>query len=302
MSRNIKEMWIEAWEKIIQYGVKQTETHILDEIHAANALYIGKLEEQFQTVNELQKECDHLKSLINLMDINISFNRRYIESVIDREAWRLKQPNEDLRNALFHVAALQTADYIIENMNNIAMFENTFSLLNYGLSQIEFPGLIMEFGVYSGKTINHIAGQVKTNIVYGFDSFEGLPEDWRSGYVKGSFRKDNLPEVKENVHLIKGWFKDTLPGFMEEHKEVCSFVHIDCDLYSSTKDVFQALEGRIIPGTVIVFDEYFNYPGWQNHEYKAFKEFIEKSGLGYDYIGYVHVKEQVGVKIKVKGA
>jgi len=48
---------------------------------------------------------------------------------------------------------------------------------------------------------------------------------------------------------------------------------------------------------VIVFNEYFNYPGWQEGEYKAFQEFISDTGLSYEYIGYNHLHEQVAVKI-----
>jgi hypothetical protein len=76
-----------------------------------------------------------------------------------------------------------------------------------------------------------------------------------------------------------------------------SFLHIDCDLYSSTKTVLHYLGNRIRSGTVIVFDEYFNYVGWRNHEYKAFAEFIAASGLSYRYIGVVPSYQQVGVVI-----
>jgi hypothetical protein len=70
-----------------------------------------------------------------------------------------------------------------------------------------------------------------------------------------------LPHVSSNVTLIKGWFDQTLPPFLEKHPAPVSFLHVDCDLYSSTKTIFDSLRTRFRPGTVIVFDEYFNYPG-----------------------------------------
>ena len=71
--------------------------------------------------------------------------------------------------------------------------------------------------------------------------------------------------------MIKGLFDDTLPSFAKTHTQPVSFLHVDCDLYSSTKAIFDILGDQIVEGTVIVFDEYFNYPGWQHHEFKAFQ-------------------------------
>lgn len=64
------------------------------------------------------------------------------------------------------------------------------------------------------------------------------------------------------------------------------------------KTIFDVLGGKIVPGTVVQFDEYFNYPGWRNHEYKAFQEFINNSSLSYDYIGYNRLGYSVAVVIK----
>ena len=135
-------------------------------------------------------------------------------------------------------------------------------------------------------------------IVYGFDSFDGLPEDWRYDSLKKEFSLDgNLPQVNGNVRLVKGWFNETLPVFVKSHPQKCAFVHVDCDLYSSTKTIFDTLKNQIGAGTVIAFDEYFNYPGWQEGEYKAFQEFIAETGLEFEYIARTNFA-QVAVKIK----
>jgi hypothetical protein len=75
-------------------------------------------------------------------------------------------------------------------------------------------------------------------------------------------------------------------------------MHLDCDLYSSTKTVFDLQGDRIVSGTVIQFDEYFNYPGWRTHEYKAFHEFIYDRGLQYTYLGYTLAGFSVAVMIE----
>lgn len=72
-------------------------------------------------------------------------------------------------------------------------------------------------------------------------------------------------------------------------------MHIDCDLYNSTKTIFDNLAPRIKSGTIIVFDEYFNYPNWQQHEYKAFQEFVEDNNIKYEYIAIGY--GQAAVKI-----
>ena len=131
--------------------------------------------------------------------------------------------------------------------------------------------------------------------MHPFDIFEGLPEDWRDGYPKGTFSVEELPKTLSNVQLIVGLFNDTLPNFLLENLGNIAFLHVDCDLYSSTVTIFKELEKRICSGTIIVFDEYMNYQGWKLGEYKAFQEYIERLGINYEYIGYSTC--QVAVRI-----
>lgn len=194
-------------------------------------------------------------------------------------------------------AAIDSANYLNSNMAGCTRYAHPHHLLSAGMQARRVPnGLVLEFGVYSGRTVNHIAS-LDAGKVYGFDSFEGLPEDWRSDFPKGSFKRTQLPVVASNVELVGGWFKYSLPVFLASHPGPVSFLHVDCDLYQSTKDVLHHLHDRIAPGTIIVFDEYFNYVGWRNHEFKAFAEFIAASGLSYRYFGAVPAHQQVGVII-----
>ena len=147
--------------------------------------------------------------------------------------------------------------------------------------------LWLEFGVASGNTINYIS-QFTNDLVYGFDSFKGLPEKWRDGFNKGAFnRNGNLPNVNPNVVLIKGWFNETLPNFILTQDKKISFIHVDCDLYSSTKYIFDTLRDYIDNDCVIIFDELLNYPGFDGPtgELKAFYEFITENDVNYEWIG-----------------
>lgn len=195
-------------------------------------------------------------------------------------------------------ARKKTAKYVKRNMSKISSVQSRWQVLDVALSNVNIEGLICEFGVFSGASINYIADKVYPKTVYGFDSFQGLPETWRDGFPKGCFKVDSIPQVRDNVKLIIGWFHESLPKFLEETDLPFAFMHIDCDLYSSTKTIFDIAYDRIVPGTVIVFDEYFNYPGWEEGEYKAFQEFIKERNMNYEYITYNRLHEQVAVVIK----
>lgn len=145
-------------------------------------------------------------------------------------------------------------------------------------------GLYMEFGVACGASLRKIRQLLPVNIpLYGFDSFLGLPEPWREFGV-GTFATAHRIALA-NTALIEGWFDVTLPGFIATHPGHVSFMHIDCDLYSSTRTVLEAFAERIVPGTVILFDELFGYDGWEDHEYKAWSEFVAGHDVQFEAIG-----------------
>ena len=207
--------------------------------------------------------------------------------------------HDNLNKYLNRLAGMQTAEFIVDNMPKLKSFGNRNDYLRYVLDQTEnFVGQYLEFGVYEGDSINFIASILPDKIIYGFDSFEGLPEDWRYDLQKGDFGvSGKLPKVNANVRLIKGWFNETLPEFVKAHPEPCAFIHVDCDLYSSTKTIFDNLKNQIVSGTVIAFDEYFNYPDWQEGEYKAFMELVAEKNFEFEYLARTDIA-QVAVKIK----
>lgn len=166
------------------------------------------------------------------------------------------------------------------------------------LQHVISSGLVCEFGVFEAASINFIARRLPERAVFGFDSFEGLPEFWRPSFDAGAFNvQGRLPQVQPNVTLIKGWFESVLPVFVSEHDGPVALVHVDCDLYSSTKCVLDHLGARLVPGSILIFDEFFNYPGWEQHEFRAFSEFSGASGLGHEYLAYNSQHEQVAVRI-----
>jgi len=258
-----------------------------------------KIDTLLQKLSELSNKIDSIENIlsegIDLICKTIIDNNEKLTLASQKRTGSI--PNTDIKQQLFDLAGRETAEFVIHNMPKCKTFQSANKLREFALSQVKIDGLYLEFGVFSGKTINQAADLKPDQTIFGFDSFEGLPETWRTGFYKNAFARNDIPTVRENVKLIKGWFDDTLPEFCTEHDENCAYIHVDCDLYSSSKIVFSELKHKIVPGTIIVFDEYFNYPSWQEHEYKAFQEFVEETGIEYDYIGYVPSFEQVAVKI-----
>jgi predicted O-methyltransferase YrrM len=155
------------------------------------------------------------------------------------------------------------------------------------MTKISLPGDILEFGVFQGKTITMMAEFLSDRKIWGFDSFEGLPEDWHMiesaeniKFPKGTFTVKSLPEVPSNVTLVKGWFEHTIPTWKQQNTASISLLHVDCDLYSSTREVLTQLNAQIISGTVIVFDDMYlwnnpkKYQLWHQGEYRALREWV----------------------------
>ena len=194
-------------------------------------------------------------------------------------------------------AIADSADYAEKHMPAALMFAHRVLLWDYAWSKVTLNGLMTEFGVFKGASINHFAKKTPA-MLYGFDSFEGLQEDWRGHNLpKGFFNLGGqLPKVEKNVTLIKGWFDKTLPPFLASHPEPLAFLHIDSDTYEAAKYLLTELELRIVKGTVILFDEYFGYRGWRIGEWQAWQEFLARTGTKYRYLGFAD--EQVAVVIE----
>ena len=151
--------------------------------------------------------------------------------------------------------------------------------------------LYMEFGVFRGAATRYWSRLLRNpkSKLHGFDSFEGLPESWLP-HPQGHFSvHGEVPEIDDaRVQFFKGWFEETLPRYTLPHHDVL-VMNFDADLYSSTIFVLDTLADRIVPGTLIYFDE-FNH---QFHELRAFDEFIKKTGARFEVLGATRTLEHV---------
>jgi hypothetical protein len=185
------------------------------------------------------------------------------------------------------LAADDSARYVLDTMMPCGIYDARYPLFDLTLSKIPATGLLLEFGVFNGRSINYVGKRVGGRPRFGFDSFEGLAEDWvGTGLLKRSFdRGGTLPKVVDNVTLVKGWFNQTLPPFLDANPGPIAFAHLDADTYESTRYVLDRIAPRFKVGTVLQFDEYLGYPGWRFGEYLAWKQVCAEHRIKYRYLG-----------------
>jgi hypothetical protein len=181
-----------------------------------------------------------------------------------------------------------------------SIFLDTHNIYEYIIEKAkendkEEQKLYLEFGVYKGHSINLFSKSLKK--IYGFDSFEGLREDW-IGYLhpKGTFNLNKkVPKLNRNVSINIGWVQDTLIPFLDKNKEEINFVHMDMDTYESTKYVLKNIKSRLAKKCIILFDELYNFPGFEVNEYKALKEIFNENE--YKYILFSKDGTQAAIQI-----
>jgi O-methyltransferase len=162
-----------------------------------------------------------------------------------------------------------------------AVFESRYDLYQYVNSETveNAPIDYLEFGVYRGDSIIYWTqlNRDQNSRFFGFDSFEGLPEDWEgfSGVaLKGSFGVGGrIPQVNDpRVEFVKGYFQTVLPdflkGFAAKNRLI---VHCDADLYTSTLCVLVSLNQVMVPGSIVLFDEFSTV----SHEFRAFRDYTK---------------------------
>ena len=151
-----------------------------------------------------------------------------------------------------------------------------------------------EFGVWRGEAFRHLIKTFKKG--YGFDTFEGLPEDWRKQKA-GTYSSDgNVPKIKGGKFIV-GKFEDTLPGFFAKKRPMASIINFDADLYSSTICALNFAKPVIDEHTILIFDEFIINNKWEQDEYKALEEFCANNEYTYEVLAISFFTKQVAVKI-----
>lgn len=165
---------------------------------------------------------------------------------------------------------------------------------NLGNERLDY----FEFGVASGVSFKW---WLKKNTsadsrFYGFDTFEGLPEEW-GPYAKGAMAHslESLQINDPRATFYKGLFQDTLTPFLESYKSNNrKLIHLDADLFSSTLFTLSQFYRFLNSGDLLMFDE-FAVP---THEFLAFKLFTESFYVDYEVVAAANNYLFVAIKIK----
>lgn len=203
-----------------------------------------------------------------------------------KQAWRYRNGPRPKRTE-------SSIEYANQHFKSVPSYSSDLRLHRAVSQQVLQAGYILEFGVATGRSIRHWARMFPDHDIWGFDGFEGIYESWNN-MPAGTFAC-KIPQVPSNVRLVQGRFDQTLPQWAETHPGPISLLHVDCDLYSATKDIFATLKSRLVPGSIIVFDEYWNYPDWQQHEFRAWQE----QNIPYEYIAQVHGGNYQPVAVRI---
>ena len=198
-----------------------------------------------------------------------------------------KKINSPLKKILIDKASKESFEYFEKILQNCLLFETTLDIREYAIKTAvandpDQKLYYLEFGVFKGTSINYFSNFV--NKIYGFDNFTGLPTNWYGHHLKkGTFNLNGKePKVNSNVKLIKGEVENTLEIFLKQNSPQINFIHFDMDIYKPTKFVLEKIKPYLSKGAILIFDEYYNYVGWKNHEFKAFQEVFKQDEFNYE--------------------
>jgi hypothetical protein len=171
------------------------------------------------------------------------------------------------------------------------IYDGHFTLLHHVLTEYKPKGTAVEFGTGAGESLRLIADHMPA-VSFGHSRL-GLPEDWREGFSRGMFACET-PEVP-GAEVVEGLFEDTLPKFDFASLGYIGLVAFDADLYSSTVTALKYIGPHLKSGCLVIFDEWFNYPGCEQHEQLAFRQFTEKSEMKWEVVG--HAREAWAIRL-----
>jgi hypothetical protein len=200
-----------------------------------------------------------------------------------------KFQNESIQNSYNH----------FKNYFKKAIFLKGKKIKSYAILkslELDNQGLFLEFGVHKGASINFFSKLIKNQKIYGFDSFEGLHEDWKgTQQAKGTFDlKGKIPKLNANAIPIKGWIQDTLPNFISSTNKKINFAHVDVDTYETTLFILKTIKPYLNKGAILIFDELYNYINWEENEYKALIEVFNNQE--YEYLAFSKEGAQVVIR------
>ena len=225
--------------------------------------------------------------------------KKYIKEIIRRIGYSFNssRDNQNIISKYRDEYTEEAFQYFKKYFNKCVVFDKEEDIRKFAINEAircndkNSNDCFLEFGVFKGNTINFFAKILKeyNRIIYGFDSFLGLEENWTGTHLLKHIAfntQGKVPMIEKNVVIIKGKIEETLDDFIKDNLKdsKINFMHLDFDTFTPTNYVFKKLKKFTKKNTVILFDELYGFPSWKEHEFKALiNNFIKED---YDYIAF----------------
>lgn len=220
---------------------------------------------------------------------------RIREELLEKHVLKPKKPQ--IWPILVERSLVDTAEFIEQNMLNTATCcFSRLEIIELAIANLEYTDpsnvRVYEFGVWEGKSIKIFAQKLPEGAIFGFDSFRGLPVSWTGTHTRAGYFDlgGKIPNSISGVNLVEGLFSESFPNFYHnfplERDHRIDLLHMDADIYESTKEALIFFAARIRSGSLILFDEFFGYPNWRQHEFRAFNEFCNENRIKFEYIAF----------------
>ena len=202
--------------------------------------------------------------------------------------------NTNMKSSLKENAHMRSFNWVFNLPKLPPLYFHRWSLFDQMIVMSKKDRPFYEFGVWRGEAFKYLIKTFKKG--YGFDTFEGLPEDWHNEKAGSYSSEGNIPIV-DGGEFIVGKFEDSLPDFFAKKRPMASIINFDADLYSSTICALNFSKPVIDKHTILIFDEFLINENWEQDEYKALEEFCDKNHFTYEVLAISFFSKQVAVRL-----
>jgi hypothetical protein len=209
---------------------------------------------------------------------------------------------KDIRVTAQISAGQSSATWIARHADRVEAFKTRQKMLDH-LCKFPIPdGALAEFGVFTGAITRYLRPRFPDRAYHAFDSFLGVPEAMGLAVDAGDFSLGGqVPELPEGVTVHAGWFEDTLPAFCQTYDCKLAFVYIDCDLYESVRTVLTHLHDRLTPGAIVAFDDWYNFPNWEQHSKRALEDLVDQTGARFSPVAITTREHAIACRYEGRG-
>ncbi len=267
------------------------------EISTCKAIEIKpEFTDAYWNLSHLANTIDEAEERINQC---LKIDKNHLEAKLSLSALKLHQGDQSLFDN-FIKSSYKDHPYIrsfkwVSNLPKLPeLFFHRWALFDSMVNKSKRDRPFYEFGVWRGESFKYLIKTFKKG--YGFDTFEGLPEDWHHE-EQGTYSADGVIPKIDGGTFIAGKFEDTLPTFYSKTRPIASIINFDADLYSSTICALNYSKPVIDEHTILIFDEFIINNNWEQDEYKALNEFCTNNNLSYEVLAVSYFTKQVAVKL-----